>query len=527
MPINKIIPFLIKLGDVIPTRSKATLMNEIAIALIECINIYNKKIKKLGKIRKIAATFWPVRLIPLSETRAAVCSYLLNKTEKLDVGQFSQIPPSPENVIKGADPSSFLSALQSYNNNYLKRAKNYKRGIVIQEALFNSNEVEYFKNFFLNPYDLKSFNEPYFSLEGDPIAKSVNQVKIVQEVYDFVNLKDVNMLDKYAEEITQLCDDWIQKGSQDANKIRGTKVDTSEEEKQLTTLNRELTAEKEREIITTPEELIKNGQYKIPDKTNDLYNQINNIKTAVDNMKNSISQKELFLFEEGLKELELKYRELGSMIDRYKNEFSQLKKNVEREISDTEKAHQRNISEHERKISEVQRQIEVKQTELSSKAVSAEDIVAKIKQEKQSCLNSIEGIKDMELTGVQKFFNNYSIEIKTKDIIVGIPIFIFFFTDPNTNRSTERAPVLPIMIDKGNVVRTKIIDSFRQKIRDLMNKYNPMIDLVETEGEKNNLMEIKNLDKTLEESIEDLRMQKILSKKQEDVAKELIANIIW
>jgi len=525
--INKIIPFLIKVGDVIPARSKAALLNEMAMALIECINLNGKKIKKLGKIRKIAATFWPVRLIPLSETRAAVCSYLLNKTEKLDVGQFAQIPPTPENIIKAADPSSFLNSLQSYNNNYLKKTKNYRRGTVVQEALFNSSEVEYFKNFFSNQYELKSFNEPYFILEGDPISKSVNQVKIVQEIYDYVNLKDVNILDKYGEGITKLCEDWIQKGSREADKIRGTKVDTSEEEKQLTMLNRELQVEKERDIKTTQEELIKDGQYKIPDKTGELFNQINAIRVAVENMKSAISQKELFLFDEGLKETDLKYRDLGNTIGRYQSEVNQLKRNMDREISETEKAHQKKISDYERKISEVQKQIESKHTELSGEAASAEDIVAQIKQEKQSCLNNIEAIKDVELTGVQKFFKDYSFEINTKDTIVGIPIFIFYFADPNTNRSTERAPILPLMIEKGSVVRTKTTDSFRQKIRDLMNKYNPMIDLVETEGEKNNLMTMKNLDKALEESIDDLRMQKVLSKKQVDTAKEIIANIVW
>ncbi|MFX1411649.1 MAG: hypothetical protein ACFFA6_14955, partial [Promethearchaeota archaeon] len=132
--VNKVIPYLINMGEVIPARSQATLLNELALALKECIEIYSKNIKKLGKISKISTCFWPVRLIPLNETRACVCSYLLNKQEKLNVGQFSQVPPRPDNVIKGADPDSFYSSLQSYNNTYLRRSKNFKRGIVIQEA---------------------------------------------------------------------------------------------------------------------------------------------------------------------------------------------------------------------------------------------------------------------------------------------------------------------------------------------------------------------------------------------------------
>ena len=99
--------------------------------------------------------------------------------------------------------------------------------------------------------------------------------------------------------------------------------------------------------------------------------------------------------------------------------------------------------------------------------------------------------------------------------------------DPNTNRTTERAPVLPILIDNGKIVRTKVKASFRQKLRDLMNKDNAMIDLVETQGDKNNLIEMKNLDTRLEDSINDLRIRKILNKKEAEAAKEMITNLIW
>ena len=83
------------------------------------------------------------------------------------------------------------------------------------------------------------------------------------------------------------------------------------------------------------------------------------------------------------------------------------------------------------------------------------------------------------------------------------------------------------MIDKGKVQRTRITESFRKELRNLMNKYTPVVNLVETEGEKNNLMEIKNLDTRLEDAVNDLRMQKILSKKVADQAKDIINNLVW
>jgi len=164
---------------------------------------------------------------------------------------------------------------------------------------------------------------------------------------------------------------------------------------------------------------------------------------------------------------------------------------------------------------------------MSSELTSAEDTVAKIKQEKQSCLDNIEYVKDKEMTEVQNFFQTYSIEIKTQNVIVGIPMFIFYFVDPNTRRTTERAPVLPIFIEKGKVHRTKVTDSFRTKLRDLMNKDNSMINLVEKGGETGNLMEIKNLDSQLEDSINDLRIRKVLGKKEAEKAKEIISSLVW
>jgi len=403
--VDKIIPFLIDIGSVIPARSKATLLDEMAMALNECINIYGKTIKKLGKINRITACFWPVRLVPLNNTRACVCSYLLNKQEKLNVGKFSQTPPSPDNIIQGADSASFLNSLQSYNSNYLKKSKNYKRGTAIQEALFSASEVEYFKNFFLNQYNISSFSEPYFLLEGGPIPKSINQAKIIPEVFDFISQNDVKHLDSYGQKIITLCDKWIQRGAQDADKLRGRKVDTSEEEKQLATVTRELEAEKNRKIEATPEELVKSGKYKINDKTGDLYNNLSATKNGVDRLKNSINKNDLFEVEGALKDLRIKYQDLGNTISRYESEIAQIRKNVQREINDLEKSKQQKIRELERKKSEIESTIQAKHSDLSSDLSSAESIVARIKQEKQSCLDNIERIKDVEMTNVQNFFN--------------------------------------------------------------------------------------------------------------------------
>jgi len=60
-----------------------------------------------------------------------------------------------------------------------------------------------------------------------------------------------------------------------------------------------------------------------------------------------------------------------------------------------------------------------------------------------------------------------------------------------------------------------------------MNKDNAMIDLVDKGGETGNLMDMKNLDTRLEESINDLRIRKVLGKKEADRDKNVINDLIW
>ncbi len=531
--VNKVVPYMINLDETVPRRSKATLLNEITMGLIDLMYVYGNKLSKYGKIHRITACFWPVRLIPLNNTRACVCSYLLNTSEKLKAGDFQKTPPPPDNVIKASDPESFLESLKNYNDNYLATggflsSSNFKRGTIVQEALFSTDEVGYFKNFFLHEYDINSFTEPYFLLSGDPIAKSVNQIKIAPEIYKFVELEDVKLLDRYADTISSLCDQWIEKAKGTAEELRITKVDTSDEEEQLAILNKKLKEEKERDLHATPEELIKTGKYKINDKTGELNNNLNSITTSVNSIKDAIDKKDLFLLDEAMKDVNLKNNDLGNSIRRYEKEIAQLKANIDREISDIQKAHQRKISELEAKIAEVQRKIEEKHAKLSGKTVSAEELIQEIKNEKQAILEKIEGIKDEDMSNVQQFIKNFTIEIKTQDKIVGIPIFIFYFTDPQTKRTNIRIPVLPILIEKGNVVTTKVKEKFRIKLEDLMNKYNPLIDLVESEAEKANLMEnITNIDTKLDEAINDLRINKILKKKTAAKAKEMINSLVW
>ncbi len=524
---DKIVPYLLNMNEVVPTRSKATLLNEMAMALIECIRIYGSKIGKMGKIHRIAMSFWPVRLIPLNETSACICSYLLNKQEKLSVGNFSQSPPKPDTVIKGADPQTFLDSLRSYTSNYLKKTKNYKRNTVVQEALFNSSEIDFFKNFLMHQYNRKSFNEPYFLIEGDPISKSVDQIKVVQDIYDFVGLKSIKMLDNYANLITKQCDMWIQKSSQKVDRHKVTSADTQSEEKKLATLNRELQAEKEKDLKSSPEDLLRTGKYKINDKTPELQNDLNSIKVTIDKLRNAVSKKDLFTIDEAFKDLNLKYKALGNSIGRFETDISNLKKSLARESSETEKAHQKKISDKESQISSTKKEMNSKVSDHGKSLASAEDIIVQIRQEKQVALQAIEVIKDLDLTNVQTFLKNYTLDIKTQNVIVGIPVFIFYFADPNSGKTTERVPVLPILIEKGKVVTTKVKESFRSKLSNLMNKLTPVINLVEAEGDKANLMEMKNLDTRLEDAINDLRIRKILNKKLAAKAKEIVYDLIW
>ncbi|MHA1197573.1 MAG: hypothetical protein ACTSRH_18450, partial [Promethearchaeota archaeon] len=64
-------------------------------------------------------------------------------------------------------------------------------------------------------------------------------------------------------------------------------------------------------------------------------------------------------------------------------------------------------------------------------------------------------------------------------------------------------------------------------LRDLMNKDNQMINLVDSKGESGNLMDMKNIDTLLIDAINDLRIRKVIGKKQAERAKNIINNLLW
>ena len=42
--VDKVVPYLINMGEVTPARSQAALLNELAMGLIDCISIYGKNL---------------------------------------------------------------------------------------------------------------------------------------------------------------------------------------------------------------------------------------------------------------------------------------------------------------------------------------------------------------------------------------------------------------------------------------------------------------------------------------------------
>ncbi|MHA1414428.1 MAG: hypothetical protein ACTSO4_17655 [Promethearchaeota archaeon] len=60
-----------------------------------------------------------------------------------------------------------------------------------------------------------------------------------------------------------------------------------------------------------------------------------------------------------------------------------------------------------------------------------------------------------------------------------------------------------------------------------MNKDNQMINLVDSKGESGNLMDMKNIDTLLIDAINDLRIRKVIGKKQAERAKNIINNLLW
>lgn len=529
---EKIIPFMI--GDIkyVPSKTRRTFIEEIALSLCVLFEENGSIIKKWGTIETISLCFWPVRLIPLSENRTCITSYLFQNAPKVPVGPFKKIPLNPEAVIKASDPESFVKSLISYDSKYLSSKANFSRKIIIQEALFGIEEINFFKPFFNNKFDLKSFEEKNFILSGDPITKSVNQINIRKEIYDFINFTEVKILDQYNEKINKLCDKWIEKTSKDVDNYKIKTIDHQKEEEQLERLNKELREEKERDLHDSDEELLNSGKFKINDTSSVIINEIESLKKEILKLGQSTKGKNLLLIKENIKNSYRECKKVENSITQFDNELTILKRNLIKERNNIQKNHNSIISSIESNINSIQAKMNSDEKDYNKEFVDLQDILKQIQKLKQKVNNNFLIIKEMELDQVQKFLHEYTLEIKTENVIVGIPIFIFNFRSQKAEKVDKYMPVLPILISegkkKGNVanVKSKIKTIFTDRFIKIFNKYKAMKDLISVESKNNNILEINNLTSLLLESIDELRMKELISNKIATNVKDLIESII-
>lgn len=529
---KKIIPFMI--GDIkyVPSQTRRTFIEEIALSLCLLFEENGSSIKKWGAIETISLCFWPVRLIPLNENRACITSYLLQNAPKVQVGPFKKIPPNPAVVVKASDSKSFINSLISYNSKYLSNKANFSRKMIIQEALFGIEEIYFFKPFFSNNYSLKTFEEKYFILSGDPITKSVNQINIRKEIYDFINFTDVKILDQYNEKINELCDKWIEKTSKDVDNYKIKTIDHQKEEEQLERLNKELREEKEKDLYDSDEELLNSGKFKINDISSVIINEIESLKKEILKLGQSTKEKNLPLINENIKNSYRECKKVENSIKQFDNEITVLKRNLVKERNNIRKNHNSVISSIESNINLIKAKMDSDEKDYNKEFVDLQDELKQIQNLKQKVNNNFLIIKEMELDQVQKFLHAYTLEIKTENVIVGIPIFIFNFRSHKAEKVDKYMPVLPILISegkkKGNVanVKSKKRIIFTDRFIKIFNKYKAMKDLISVESKKNNILEIKNLTYLLLESIDELRMKELISKKIATNVKDLIESII-
>lgn len=529
---EKIIPFMI--GDVkyVPSQTRRTFIEEIALSLCVLFEENGSIIKKWGTIETISLCFWPVRLIPLNENRACVNSYLFHNAPKILVGPFKKIPLNPEAVIKASDSESFINSLISYNSKYLSNKANFSRKTIIQEALFGIDEINFFKPFFSNTYSLKTFEAKHFILYGDPITKSVDQINIRKEIYDFINFTDINMLDQYNDKINKLCDKWIEKTSKDVDNYKIKTIDHQKEEEQLERLNKDLREEKERGLHDSDEELLNSGKFKINDISSVIINEIESLKKEILKLGQSTKEKNLPLINDNIKNSYRECKMVENSIKQFDNEITALKRNLLKERNNIQKNHNSKISSLESNINSIKTKMDSDEKDYNKEFVDLQNILKQIQKQKQKVNNNFLIIKEMDLDKVQKFLHEYTLEIKTDNVIVGIPIFIFNFRSPKADKVNKYMPVLPILISegkkKGNVanVKSKIKTIFTDRFIKIFNKYKAMKDLISVESKKNNILEIKNLTSLLLESIDELRMKEIISKKISINVKDLIELLI-
>lgn len=529
---EKIVPFMIGEERYVPSQSRRTLFEEIALAICVLYEENGNSMKKWGVIDSVSKCFWPVRIIPLSDNRACVCSYLFNNAPKIPVGPFKKVLPNPESIIKASDSTTFIQSLSDYDSKYLGNKANFTRKPSIQEALFGVNEISYFKPFLSNQFNLKTFEENFFILSGDPITKSVDQIDIRKEVYNFVNLSDVKILDNYNEKINNLCNKWIDTTSKEIDEYKVKTVDHRKEEKQLERLNEELKEEKERDLHDTDEELLESGKFKINNMSSVILNEIESLKNVVSKISNHVRDKNLPLITETIQNSYRESQNVQNSIKTFDSDITQLKKNLVSERNNIRSNQDNKINSLQSEINTIKAKIESDEKEFNKEFLNVQNNLKIIQELKQKIKNQFLTIKESELDNVQQFLQNFTIEIKTDNVIVGIPILIFNFRSKKTDKISLNIPVLPILISEGKrkggtvQIKSKVKSIFTDRFKNLFNKYKSIQDLIAVESKNNNLHEIKNFTSQVLEATDELRIKEQVSKKISASSKELMELIL-
>ncbi len=499
--------------------NKNQLYTDIGLSIALLANDYSpKSFSKYGKLQAVAPAYWPFELIPLDANYCYVSDLLFKTSAKLPIGKFSGLF-NAQKRFKANTGSEFLEKLKD-GLREIQDPKTYEFRNETLDGLMEPPYFEIIKPFFMNLGHL--FFDSFFILDWD--IRKINHNENLTLFSKYFDPAPERELSAIADDTQTLINEWIEKLQELLMEEKKKKKDPSLE-KEKKEIERKLADARNREPEDA-ENLIKNGEFPFPNLDSDFENELNGMKATVSNLRTVSKAANLVKTEGYLMDLKRSVNNLARYLNNFENELQKMKKNAENREREKQRAIDREREDIERQLKNLQKKIDESEKENTKNTEELTALIDELKEISrnlpktiQNAQKTLENIRD---TIIQQTL----LPIKSDRIIVGLPIYVFFFAE-SKNEIGIRIPVLPQLIDNEsrNNIKTIVEKPHKNLIEDMftyLNESKKRVEEVNRRCIQQNVLEYREAKRSIEEGIDRLNNNGIIQNKARKRAMQLI-----
>ncbi len=505
------------------TFNKHQLYMDIGLSIALLANDYSpKSFSKYGKLQAVAPAYWPFELVPLDANYCYVSDLLFKTSAKLPIGKFSGLF-NAQKRFKASSGSEFLDKLKD-GLKEIQDPRTYEFRNETLEGLMDPPFFETIKPFFMNLGHL--FFDSFFILDWD--ARKINHNENLTLFSKYFDPAPERELAAIADDTQTMINEWIETLQDALIEEKKKKKDPAlEKEKKEIERKLEEVRKKEPENAT---EMIKNGEIPFPNLDSDFENELNGMKATVSNLRTVSKAANLIKTEGYLTDLKRSVNNLARYLNNFENELQRVKKNAESREKEKLRAIEREREDIERQLKNIQKQIDESERENTRNTEELNSIIQELKEISRTLPKTIQNAQKTLENIRDSIIQQTLLPIKSDHIIVGLPIYVFFFAE-SKNDIGIRIPVLPQLIDNNsrNSVKTSVEKPHKNLLEDMftyLNESKKRVEEVNRRCIQQNVLEYREAKRSIEESIDRMNNNGIIQNKARKRAMELMNEFI-